>query len=160
MSTGMTGLLRAASRLTVRASQVLVGLVASVFAVLFSIGAFGLVAEALNRQRLSHDRVPGISWAAGLGVLFSVWAWRLISGRGSRSGGGLLSPFFYRLLGGAFMSTAVWASCSPFVDTLLEVLFFFCVFGTPAGLCFWAAHRLDRQAHPEHPVAVELGATD
>ncbi len=122
-------------------------------AALFSIGAFGLVAEALYSPHLLQDKIPGIFFLAGLGALFSVWAWRLMSGRGSPAGGGILSPFFYRLLGGAFMSTAVWASCSPFVDTLLEVLFLFCVFGVPGGLCFWAAHRLNRRPHPAHPAA-------
>ena len=149
----MTGPFRTALRLTARISGVLLGVAVSVLAVLFSIGFFGLVAEALHRPLLFQAKIPGLLYTAGLGALFSVWAWRLISGRGSRSGGGILSPFFYRLLGGAFLLTAVWSSWAPWVDSPLEVLFFFGFFGIPGGLCFWAAHRLSRHAHPENPAA-------
>jgi hypothetical protein len=149
----MAGPFRTAFRLTARVSGVLLGLAVLVLAVLFSMGFFGLVAEVLHRPHLFQDKIPDFLYTAGLGALFSVWAWRLISGRGSPSGGGMLSPFFYRLLGGAFMLTAVWFSCGPSVDSPLEVLFFCCFFGMPGGLCFWAAHRLNRHVHPEHPAA-------
>ncbi len=149
----MTGPFRTAFRLTARFSGVLLGLAVSVLAVLFSLGFFGLVVEALHRPLLFQAKIPGLLYTAGLGALFSVWAWRLISGRGSRSGGGILSPFFYRLLGGAFMLTAVWFSWAPRVDSPREVFFVFGVLGIPGGLCFWAAHRLSRYAHPGHPAA-------
>ncbi len=156
----MTGPLRTAFRHTARASGVLLGLAVSVLAVLFSLGFFGLVAGARDRPPRFLGKIPGLLYTAGLGALFSVWAWRLISGRGSPSGGGMLSPFFYRLLGGAFMLTAVWFSWAPWVDSAREVFFCFGVLGIPGGLCFWAAHRLSRHAHPEHPVAQQLDPID
>jgi hypothetical protein len=100
----------------------------------------------------THDLMVAVGELAFLWTptaFFGLVGFRLISGRGAKAGGGLLSPIGYRLLGVvlALLPTLFLVALVIEIATEgihLEMMFVvipLLLFGIPSVLCFVAAHR-------------------
>jgi hypothetical protein len=128
-----------------RLLQIVLGLLVAVPAFALSSTFLSMTVAAIGRQRFPSDLITPWLGSAAVATLLWVFSWRLVTSRGSRAGGGLLSPSLYSLLGVAFASLAVWAAWSlpaepPGSALVLAIL------GGPAPLCFAAARRRSREA--------------
>ncbi len=120
--------------------HVALGLIWTLLAVLFGLGLFAIVADAISRGA----SIPDPKVMAGLlafTAFFGLIGFRLISGRGAKAGGGLLSPMGYRLLGFVLAVLALIAFFWMIGETILGAMIVVVLLGMPAVLCFVAAQQ-------------------
>jgi hypothetical protein len=133
------------SRRLARLLQILLGVLVAVPAFAVSSTFLSLSVAAISHQRLPSDLITPWLGSAAVGTLLWVFSWRLVTSRGSRAGGGLLSPSLYSLLGTAFASLAVWIAWSLPAKSPMGSVLLLAIVGWPAPLCFVAARRRCRK---------------
>ncbi len=131
--------------------HVTIGLISSLLAAFFGLILFAMVAVVISRGA----SIPDLKVMAGLlafTAFFGLAGFRLISGRGAKAGGGLLSPMGYRLVGVVlallamlvFFVLASGTATRGINLTLVAAVISLVLFATPSVLsvlCFVAAHR-------------------
>jgi len=113
------------------------------------LGLFGLLCAALavfGSYRMVERQILDTSGAVFVGILLllasgvGITAFRLISGRGRKSDGGLFPPWFLRALGLLFLAAGVLV---PFIDMeLLDIMIGALSLGVG---CFYLANRQERR---------------
>ncbi len=92
-----------------RMMEVLIGVISG----LIGLGLLSLVTLIVYTLAIGKGKAPNIPFLtmtvimAVTGTFFSLLSYRLLLNRGARVGGGLLSPFGWRVLGNIFMALAI-----------------------------------------------------
>lgn len=134
------------NRIASRFFEVLIGFVAGLIGLGLLMPFALLVYKALLQSLNETSTVILFVVMTGVGVFFALVSYRLLTKRGARVGGGLLSPTGWMAMGGIFsVQTVILASDSAWQsgDILLLSAIFFSIL--LAGLCFLMATRLAKK---------------
>lgn len=114
------------------------GLIGLGLLVLFAVLLFEIVDHGIMPTTVI---LIGTASMPPVGIFFSTLSYRLLTGRGTRVGGGLLSPSGWRIIGGSFAFLAVilfigmiGLNMWDLTGSLLATLVF-------AAMCYYAANR-------------------
>ncbi len=129
--------------------HVSIGVISIPLALYLVLVLLGMTVMAPNGFTVNKWEVGIIALLLASTAFFGLVGFRLISGRGAKAGGGLLSPIGYLLLGSVLVvpATLVFVTLVIGIATkgihlkVVVAVIPLLLFGIPSVLCFVAAHR-------------------
>ena len=89
-----------------RIERLFYGSVVAIFSIVFNVAAIALMLNNMKPENFHAPQLFLMGLFLCLGIGLGGIAWRLIKGRGVKQGGGVLTPFTYKIIGCVFLLAA------------------------------------------------------
>jgi tellurite resistance protein TehA-like permease len=127
-----------------RFGEMLAGFGIGMFAALLGAVAIFMGFKIVSKENIELEPTVFISFVALLGLFCGVTAFRLITGKGRKSDGGLFPPWLLRILGLLFLAGSVFLAYVSIQDNEFRLIGGILTFLTIGFGCFYLASRQER----------------